>query len=250
MAVAVVVDADTLDSGLAEHAAAAGLLPAAGRPLALHVIDALRGCGNIERVVLAGSFAYRDHRAVLDAVDDVWLTEVTGGALIASAFDRWGDAEEWLWWPPNAPLVSTMALEHWLRHAPTKVALNLAAVREARIRAALPGLDDTQARSFAGEVVAFAPPVLLRPGELSAHGEVVRAWLAEGSATDKLGVLGTSFSIKVTTGRAGLSEICGRLGQRLDSRCAVTLVPFGEWVLRVTDRNAYHLARGWLETLA
>ncbi|MBI2299647.1 MAG: nucleotidyltransferase family protein [Armatimonadetes bacterium] len=246
MATAILIECDQLGNGLAGRAPAPGLLPLAGRPLLSYAAQALRRCGDVDRILLSGPTAYRDHPAALDEVDTAVLSDSPLGDRLAGLLEEYGEEPEWLIWPANGPLIEPAMVEHFLAHAPVTAAATWAVVRESRLLAAFPL--DWPVLPFAGEVVAWTGLGVVRPPALLPHTARLQRMLnKEANWVEAVKALGVGFAIKLKAGRASLSEVAQKLGELIGAPCVVQFSPYAELALRVRSRAEHHAARARLE---
>ncbi|MBI5834455.1 MAG: nucleotidyltransferase family protein [Armatimonadetes bacterium] len=249
MATAILLETDKLDDALSGRAGAPGLLPAAGRPLVDYAARALAACGDVERVVLAGPTAYGQHAVATTHCDETLLLDDPVRTLVESLLERYGDCEELLLWRPNAPLLTTEMVEHFLAHAPAEAAVTVALVRAERVEAEMPDLPPVPTTALGPDNVTFTPLMVIRPAALANHHALLSRLVADSMAQAELvKTLGVGFSIKLKAGRARLDEVARRVSEVIGSPCVLQVAPHAELAVRVRTRAEYHWVRERLES--
>lgn len=246
MPTVILLETDQLDQSLSERAAAPGLLEVAGRPMVRHAVRAFAACGSVDRIVLAGPTAYE--AIELPGVDDRVLDDRGPTALLAGLLERYGDAEEWLLWQPNAPLIEPPMLDAFLAHAPLGAAVCGALVRAERVEAAFGELPRLAAHTFVHDRLVMTPLFGLSPACLAPHRELLGQLFGGGGArVELLKRLGVGFAIKLRSGRASLAELAARLGEQVGGPVVMQILPHPELCLKVASRAEHRVARSRLE---
>ncbi|NUP99165.1 MAG: NTP transferase domain-containing protein [Armatimonadetes bacterium] len=250
MPTVVLFETDRLEDELATRAAAPGLLPLGGLPLLSYAARAFRACGDVTRVVLAGSTGYAGHGAALAEVDESLLLDGATGTRLQAVLDQYGGENELLFWPPNAPLVRPEMVEHFLAHAPVQAALTWALVREERMLQIFPDGLDVPRHGFDGLNLAITPLGLVRPAAIETQRPLLNRLVGtELNRGELIKMLGMGFAIKFQARRAPLDEVVRRLSEALSLPCLAQILPFPELAFRVRNRAEHHLARARLESL-
>ncbi len=247
MTTAVLIEVEALEDELAGRAAAPGLLPLCGRPTVTYPARALRACGNVDRLVLAGPRVYDKHSAALDEVDQTVLADGPLGDLVDDVLERCGDGEL-LFWPANAPLLTVDMVERFLAGAPLEAAATWSVVREERVVSAFPGHDRGAAHNFAGDRLMFGGLGCVRADVLAPKRATLRRLLGRSvSKSELVKMLGVGFAIKVQNGRASLEELVERVAESVGAPCVAEILPDPELAFRVRSRHEHHVARDRME---
>lgn len=248
MATAVLVDGGTLEAGLAAHAAAPGLLPVGGRPVAARLVEELRRLGDVDRLFLAGPEAYLQQTAVVAACDTfVPLAEPPAPAL-AAWFAARAEDDEVLLWSAGGALLSAPVVEQFLRHAPRDASLVLSAVRAAHCDRRWPGHPFGHVERFDTERIHFTPLTLLRPARLgTALPAILSYLLCDLLRQDLLRAFGLAAVLRYTTGRLSLDEAMRHLAEHLGGPVVTVLLPQPELCVSLRTRLDYNLVRETVE---
>lgn len=250
MATAVLVETDRLDDALAGRAPSPGLLTLNGIPAIQRALAALRACGDVDRIVLAGPDSYLSYPRVMCQIDDfvsysAEQPEALAGLLAAR------DSEELLFWPPNGGLLTTAMVETFLRLAPADAAVSLAAVKRRCLVAAHALPVATKAWTFSDVTIAVSPLCVSRAGRSDRQNELLVALLAGRALSAEMRrILGVSLALRITAGAASLDEVLRRTGEHIGGPVVVALLPYAELAVRLRRRPELTWSRDRLECAA
>lgn len=226
------------------------LIPVGGEPMALHVLRALRGSGQVRQVAYVGPTTpamdalidrrVTDHGTLLGNLE-AGVEELTRGGLQAG--------ERVLVVTADIPLVTPEHIREVLALAPGDAALVYPVVPRAECERAYPGVRRTYARlredTFTGGNLFLLDPRLI--GQFLPR---LREVLAARKAPLKLaGLIGPGVLLRLLTRRLTVPELEGRVGAILGVSARALITPHaaigndvdGEEDLRLAET---HLGRG------
>lgn len=233
------------------------LAPVAGRPMILHVLDALQASAHVASVVLSGPprpaiETCPELKARIDAGDVNWIANLDSPSLSAAA------ALEQI--RPEAPVLLTTAdhallradiVDFFLEHALARDAdAAVGIVEGAHLRGLFPDSRRTFYRFSEGEYRSCNLFALLSAEGRRLAGEWRRVEMQRKHAARMLGgLLGYDAALLYLLGRLSLRDTLARLSVALRARIEAVKLPFAEAGIDVDTPADLAMVRGYHESM-
>lgn len=214
-------------SGVSD-AAYEALIPVAGRPMVHYVLDALRACESVERIILVGP---REVLSKLDGLDGVEV--VAAGESIVENLRRGIESMQTqgfaLVVTSDIPMLHPEAVEDFLRRCRARAAdIYYPIVAKESNEAKYPGVVRTYVRlkegTFTGGNLALVKPEVVRACEPM----IAQAVAMRKNPLKLSRLLGFKFIVKLLLRRLTLAEIEERVYKILGFRGAGVISPYPE----------------------
>ena len=204
------------------------LIPVAGRPMVHYVLDALRGAGSIERIILVGP---RQVLAELKGFDEVELVEA-GESIVENlrrGIERVRTQGFALVVTSDIPMLRAEAVEDFLYRCQARTAdIYYSIVSKESNEAKFPGVARTYVRlkdgTFTGGNIVLVKPEVVRACEPM----IAQAVAMRKNPLKLSRLLGVKFIVKLLFNRLTLAEIEDRVYKILGFRGVGVISPYPE----------------------
>lgn len=198
------------------------LVPLHGRPAVSYLIDSLRQCEGVRRVILASDQPGIECSSGVDICIDAHrdVSDCVLAGVNAAA-----DAQRCLIMNGDMPLATPEALDDLLRHAPDSDVI-YPIVEKSDVSEVFPGRSpfyvNTKQGQFTGSsCLLFAPGAVLAKQEM-----LLRLLNARDNPTELLALVGPVFAMKLMLSELALGEFESHLSRALDMSCKVFITHF------------------------
>ncbi len=209
------------------------LIPISGRPAVSYLLDSLKQCEAVSRVILVTDQPDMECSAAADVCIEAGA-DVT--ECVLAGIEAAGDCERCLIMNGDMPLATPEALTDLLNCAPPCDVV-YPIVEKSDVSAVFPGRSpfyvNTRQGQFTGSsCLLFSPKAVMARQEM-----LIRLLNARSNPKELLALVGTGFAMKMMLTRLALSEFETHLSRTLSLSCRVFVTRFPELLVSI-DRHS------------
>lgn len=225
--------ATNVDADLAPYAAdrRKALIPLNGRPAVSYLIDSLKRCDSVGRVIVVTDKPGIDCASQADACIEAGM-DMSGCVL--AGLEAVADSQRCLIMNGDMPLASCEALDDLLGSAPV-CDIVYPIVERADVREFFPGRQpfyvNTREGQFTGSsCLLFSPNAVLARQDM-----LIRLLNARSNPKELLGLVGAGFAMKLMLTKLALGEFEAHLSRALNLSCRVFVTHFPELLVSIDN---------------
>lgn len=231
---AIVMSVSTSVTGdLAGHAAHGrkALIPLNGRPAISYLLDNLKSCEAISRVILVSDQPETECASGADICIDA---NSDMSACVLAGVKAAANSERCLIMNGDMPLATPEALGDLLRSAPNSDVV-YPIVEKRDVCDVFPGRSPYYVNTREGQFTGSSC-LLFRPGAVLARQQMlIRLLNARNNPTELLGLVGPGFAMKLMLTKLALGEFETHLSKALDLSCRVFVTHFPELLVSIDN---------------